>query len=57
LLPEKDMTEQGMTDLIASLLNDPTKLSQMAAAAKTLGKPNAATDLADLVEEYAARGR
>jgi len=57
LLPETDMTEQSVTELVASLLNDPTKLSQMAAAAKTLGRPKAATDLADLVEEYAARGR
>jgi len=57
LLPEQDMSEQGMTDRIASLLDDPATLAKMAADAKTLGKPNAASDLADLVEEYAARGR
>ena len=57
LLPESEMSAQSMTDLIASLLNDPARLSQMAAAAKTLGRPTAATDLADLVEQYALRGR
>ena len=57
LLPEADMSEQGVTTLIASLLNDPSKLSQIASAAKTLGRPTAATDLADLVEQYAAHGR
>lgn len=54
LLPEATMTEQGATALIGSLLNDSAKLSQMAAGAKTLGRPNAATDLANLVEKYAA---
>ena len=57
LLPEADMSEQGVTTLIASLLNDPSKLSQIATAAKILGRPTAATDLADLVEQYTAYGR
>jgi len=55
LMPESEMTPQTLADTISGLFSDPARLATMAAQAKTLGKPDAANDLADLVEEYAAR--
>ena len=56
LLPESQMSAQSLADIVTGLFANPSGLVQMAAQAKTLGKPNAASDLADLVEEYAVRG-
>lgn len=53
LLPEIDMSTDGLATMIADLFTDPSRLSEMAKASKTLGKPNAAADLADLVERHA----
>ena len=52
LLPEIDMNTDGLARMLADLFADPSRLSQMAKVAKTLGKPNAASDLADLVERH-----
>ena len=53
LLPEAEMTVGGLAEQITTLLADPSRLAQMAGNAKKLGKPNAASDLADLVEQHA----
>jgi len=55
LLPQSEMTAQGLADTLAGLFADPPRLSQMAAQAKTFGKPTAASDLADLVESQASQ--
>ena len=57
LLPESQMSAQGLSDTMAALFADPARLVQMAAQAKTHGRPAAASDLADLVEDHAARGK
>ena len=54
LLPEAEMTAGGLSEQVAALLDDPASLARMADGARALGKPNAASDLADLVERHAA---
>ncbi len=55
LLPQSEMTPQGLADILAELFAEPHRLTAMAEKAKMLGKPAAASDLADLVEKYAIR--
>lgn len=57
ILPDAEMTPQRLSALLAELLGDPARLQAMAASAAALGRPNAARDLADLVERCAAQGR
>lgn len=46
VLLEKDMTPESFRAVLVSFLENPEKLGQMAAAAKTLGQPQAAQKLA-----------
>lgn len=48
------LTTERIAELLSSLMNDPAKLTAMAAAAKTAGKPDAARLLADLTEAIAS---
>jgi UDP-N-acetylglucosamine--N-acetylmuramyl-(pentapeptide) pyrophosphoryl-undecaprenol N-acetylglucosamine transferase len=54
-LEQKDVTAQSLAETIARLLASPDTLAQAAAAAKALGRPDAVTRLADLVEELIGR--
>lgn len=56
LLPQSDLEANALSNLLADLLNDPAQLASMADSAKSIGKPSAAADLADLAERYAAHG-
>jgi UDP-N-acetylglucosamine--N-acetylmuramyl-(pentapeptide) pyrophosphoryl-undecaprenol N-acetylglucosamine transferase len=49
LLPQADFTPQRLAQDIAVLAADPSRLAAMAAAAKTVGMPDAAERLAELV--------
>ncbi len=53
LAPENGLTPQVLAGHIAGFLADPTRAAQAAAAARRLGKPDAAEVLADLVETLA----
>ncbi len=53
LMPESQFTPDALTDQITLVLSDPDGAAQMARAALTLGKPDAAQALADMVEELA----
>lgn len=55
LLEQKDITTESLTATVAELLSDPSRLAQMAAAAKSIGKPDAVVRLADLVEVLMGR--
>ncbi|HXI87244.1 MAG TPA: UDP-N-acetylglucosamine--N-acetylmuramyl-(pentapeptide) pyrophosphoryl-undecaprenol N-acetylglucosamine transferase [Parvularculaceae bacterium] len=55
LLPEKDFTVDALKSALAPLLIDPSRLAEMAAAAKGRVRQDAAASLADLVEEIARR--
>lgn len=55
LMEQKDITADTLSTAIAGLLGDPTRLGEMAAAAKSIGKPDAVIRLADLVEELMGR--
>jgi len=53
MLREDDLTVDSLADLIQSLISDPARLAQMAQAAKSVARPDAADRLADLVEATA----
>jgi UDP-N-acetylglucosamine--N-acetylmuramyl-(pentapeptide) pyrophosphoryl-undecaprenol N-acetylglucosamine transferase len=50
---ERGLTREGMTQALERLLTNPEQLAGMAAAAASLGRPDAAERLADLVERVA----
>ncbi len=49
ILPESEFTPEAVAHILQDRLNDSNWLSSAAAAARTLGRPNAARDLAQLV--------
>jgi len=51
---QSTLSPERIADLIGGLMNDPVRLTTMAAAAKSAGKPDAARLLADLTEAIAA---
>lgn len=51
LLPQKEMTAERLAAEIARLAADPAALVRMAAAARGVGRPDAQSELADLVED------
>jgi UDP-N-acetylglucosamine--N-acetylmuramyl-(pentapeptide) pyrophosphoryl-undecaprenol N-acetylglucosamine transferase len=51
---EDALTADGLAALLQSLIEDPERLATMAAAARAVGKPDAADRLADVVEQTAA---
>lgn len=53
LAQEAGLTGPALAGHIGAILSDPAKASAMATAAKALGRPDAASDLADLVETLA----
>ena len=54
LIQERDLNTQDLAQRLSALLKDRTKLLAMAAAARTLAKPNAAADIARACVEVAA---
>ena len=54
LMPESRFTAEALSEQIALVMGDPDGASQMARAALTQGRPEAARDLADMVECLAA---
>ena len=52
---EDILTVDVMAGALEKLLTNPTRLARMAAAARSVAKPDAAERLADLVEETATR--
>lgn len=53
LMPEEEFTPENLCARMREVLDNPAKATEMAAAALSVGKPNAAEDLADLVETLA----
>jgi len=53
LIVEQELTAERLTGEIFSLLDQPGEIRQLAANARSLGRPNAARDIVDLVEEVA----
>lgn len=56
VLPSSDFSAERLAALIAELLADGERLSQMAAAARSLAKPRAVAEIADRLEELGGRG-
>lgn len=52
--PQPTLTPQRIADLISARMQDPQALADMAAAARSAGKPTAASLLADFVEAIAS---
>ncbi len=57
VIPEKDLTANSLAKCIATVLQDAEGAAKMAQAALTQSRPNATEQLANLVEELAAKGR
>jgi UDP-N-acetylglucosamine--N-acetylmuramyl-(pentapeptide) pyrophosphoryl-undecaprenol N-acetylglucosamine transferase len=55
VLREDALTAETLAALLQALIDDPARLAVMAAAAKAVGKPDAADRLADVVEKTAAQ--
>ncbi|MGB1953510.1 MAG: glycosyltransferase, partial [Candidatus Puniceispirillum sp.] len=49
-LAESDLDAEGLAKHLANLLGDPSALRDMAVKAKQLSKPDAASNIADMVE-------
>jgi UDP-N-acetylglucosamine--N-acetylmuramyl-(pentapeptide) pyrophosphoryl-undecaprenol N-acetylglucosamine transferase len=56
VLLDEDCDPPRLDAVVSELLAEPDRLEQMGAAARGLGKPDAAARLADLVEEHARAG-
>jgi len=56
LVPDAECTGERLAAELEPLLADPARLEAMGAAARTLARPNAADDLAELVESTARSG-
>ena len=57
LAQEAGLTGEALAAHIRAILEDPQKANDMAAAARQLGRPNAASDLADLVERLSEKNK
>jgi UDP-N-acetylglucosamine--N-acetylmuramyl-(pentapeptide) pyrophosphoryl-undecaprenol N-acetylglucosamine transferase len=53
LIVENELTAERLTTEIFSLLDQPRELEQLSSNARSLGKPNAARDIVDLIEQAA----
>jgi UDP-N-acetylglucosamine--N-acetylmuramyl-(pentapeptide) pyrophosphoryl-undecaprenol N-acetylglucosamine transferase len=54
VLREDGLTVESLAGTLAGLLTDPERLARMAAAARSVARPDAAARLADVVEATAA---
>jgi UDP-N-acetylglucosamine--N-acetylmuramyl-(pentapeptide) pyrophosphoryl-undecaprenol N-acetylglucosamine transferase len=52
--PQSGLSPQRLAELIEGFMSDPDRAARMAQSARSVGKPNAATLLADLAEAIAA---
>ncbi|SNY54705.1 UDP-N-acetylglucosamine-N-acetylmuramylpentapeptide N-acetylglucosamine transferase [Pseudooceanicola antarcticus] len=57
MMPESQFTPETLAENIQLVLDHPEGAEQMARAALALGKPEAATTLADMVEDLAAKSK
>jgi UDP-N-acetylglucosamine--N-acetylmuramyl-(pentapeptide) pyrophosphoryl-undecaprenol N-acetylglucosamine transferase len=53
LIPEPELTGERLAREILALLSDPPKLSELGARARQMARPDAARNIADLIEEIA----
>jgi UDP-N-acetylglucosamine--N-acetylmuramyl-(pentapeptide) pyrophosphoryl-undecaprenol N-acetylglucosamine transferase len=52
---QKNLTPERLADELAGICSDPARLTSAAAAAKSAGRPDAVSRLADLIEELAGK--
>jgi UDP-N-acetylglucosamine--N-acetylmuramyl-(pentapeptide) pyrophosphoryl-undecaprenol N-acetylglucosamine transferase len=53
LVPDHELDGTKLAELAVSLVSDPARLAAMSANATTVARPNAASDIADLIKTYA----
>jgi UDP-N-acetylglucosamine--N-acetylmuramyl-(pentapeptide) pyrophosphoryl-undecaprenol N-acetylglucosamine transferase len=53
LIVETELTAERLSNEIFALLDQPSQIQQLAANARSLGRPNAARDIVNLIEEVA----
>jgi UDP-N-acetylglucosamine--N-acetylmuramyl-(pentapeptide) pyrophosphoryl-undecaprenol N-acetylglucosamine transferase len=56
VLPDRDLDGERLASLVADLAGDPQRRQRMAEAARSLGRPDAASAVADLADSLLARG-
>ncbi|MEM8979299.1 MAG: undecaprenyldiphospho-muramoylpentapeptide beta-N-acetylglucosaminyltransferase [Pseudomonadota bacterium] len=55
VIQERDLTPEGLASEVAKILQDPAKAAQMAAAAKSCGRPDATQALLDIAQKLAEK--
>ena len=55
MLLDRDLAVQALSERLIPLVEESTRRNAMASAARTLGRPNAAAELADTVAALASR--
>lgn len=56
VLRERDLTPEHLAQKVQEILNDPDRATQMAESAKSVGRPQAAQELAALVDQLMNKG-
>ncbi len=51
MILQADLSGERLADELIALVNHPDKIREMGTAARTMAKPNAAKDAADLIEK------
>ena len=49
MILDRDLTPERLSSVLTELLSEPDKLRAMAQASRAMGRPQAASDIADLV--------
>ena len=49
MILDRDLTPERLSSVLTELLSEPDKLRAMAKASRAMGRPQAASDIADLV--------
>jgi UDP-N-acetylglucosamine--N-acetylmuramyl-(pentapeptide) pyrophosphoryl-undecaprenol N-acetylglucosamine transferase len=55
MILQKDLTGRSLTDQLSKLINDPAKILEMGASAKSLAREDAAEATVDIIEELARK--
>ena len=55
MILDRDLTPERLSSVLTELLSEPDKLRAMAQASRAMGRPQAASDIADLVRASAKK--
>ncbi len=55
MILDRELTPERLSSVLTELLSEPDKLQAMAKASRAMGRPQAASDIADLVLDIAKK--